>query len=303
MTQRTQTSVPQSEKPVAESISAQRQQDRASPSETRSVCRVGGYEIQRELGRGATGIVHQAVQTVTGRKMALKIIVPVHADNQRAMQTFVREGSTLSQLDHPRIVRFYEMGIADGQLFLAMEYVDTLDFRAVLRDGSKTGRVKVACGIICQVLDALAYAHSLSLIHRDVKPSNILLTKVGRKLRTKLSDFGLAKNYLNAGLSGITPDAVAVGSLAYMAPEQIINARDAKPACRHLRYGCDLVSLPCRTPAVRVSPRPECVSSCASRRTGSPSEPLYGSAVRPNANRARALWRRTLGVDSNPQRK
>ena len=100
-----------------------------------------------------------------------------------------------------------------------------------------------ACGIACRVLDALRYAHARSLVHRDIKPANILLSRKGRKLHTKLADFGLAKNFEDAGLSDMTGDHEARGSPAYMAPEQIVSSRYAKPACDLYSLGVTLYQL------------------------------------------------------------
>jgi serine/threonine-protein kinase len=145
------------------------------------------------------------------------------------MQRFLREVSILSRLSHPRIVRFLEMGMSAGQFLFAMEYVKPADLGQHLADRSTASRIKTICGIVCQTLEALRYAHGQGYIHRDIKPSNILLTRVGRKLGTKLADFGLAKQIENAGFSGLTRAGEAVGTLAFMAPEQITHSREARP--------------------------------------------------------------------------
>ncbi len=201
---------------------------------------VPGYEVLWELGRGGMGVVYRAIRKATGSNVALKVIVPAHSVTSEALQLFLREASILSQLDHPRIVRFQEMGFAAGQLYYAMDFVETVSPQEVWADRSSASRTRTACGILCQILDALAYAHAQSLVHRDVKPANILLTLAGRKLRSKLADFGIAKNYVNAGFSELTQEGEARGSLAFMPPEQIINSRDARPSCDIYSAGATL---------------------------------------------------------------
>lgn len=192
---------------------------------------VPGYEIVKELGRGSMGVVYLARQEVSGENVALKLILPVHMTSPERLQLFIREASILSNLSHPHIIRFLELGTAGDQFFVVTEYVDAIPIRQILKDEPLPSQIRVSCGIACRVLDALKYAHSQSLVHRDIKPANILLSRQGRKLHTKLADFGLAKNYEDAGFSEMTTDSEARGSPAYMSPEQIASSRYAKPAC------------------------------------------------------------------------
>ncbi len=198
---------------------------------------VTGYEILGELGRGSMGVVYRALQKSSGKHVALKVMLPKHVANPERMQLFIREAGVLSGLSHPNIIRFLELGMAGEQFFVVTEYVETISVEEALDGGS---RIRIGCGIACRVLDALRYAHARSLIHRDIKPANILLSRQGRKLHTKLADFGLAKNYEDAGLSEMTADNEARGSPAYMAPEQIISSRYAKPACDLYSLGVTL---------------------------------------------------------------
>lgn len=192
---------------------------------------VPGYDIFEELGRGSMGVVYRAAQKATGRECAVKIITPAREATTETLQFFLREASILSQLHHPRIIRFHEMGITQGRLFLAMEYVRTESIQNILRGEPLAVRMRIVCGIGCQILEALAYAHGQSIVHRDIKPSNILLTRTGGPLQAKLADFGLAKNFLTAGFSSITQDGEVLGSVVNMPPEQILRCRYAKPAC------------------------------------------------------------------------
>jgi serine/threonine-protein kinase len=199
-----------------------------------------GYELLRLLGKGGMGVVYLGRRLATGRPVAIKLVIPESAASTQAAQLFLREISIMSQLRHPRIVRFHEAGMAHGQFFIVMDYVETIDVGPHLAQQSGAGLVKVACGIMCQVLDGLRYAHERAIVHRDVKPPNILISKAGKKLRSKLADFGLAKNFENAGFSGMTRDGEVRGSLPFMPPEQVISCRDAKPAADIYSAGATL---------------------------------------------------------------
>ncbi len=201
---------------------------------------VPGYRITEQLGQGAMGAVYRALQKSTSRSFAIKLIVPHRIGNERDTQLFLREVSVLSRLDHPRIVKFFELGVASGQFYFVMEDVNTVDFQAIMGAQSPDSRLRISCGIVCQVLEALEYAHAASIVHRDIKPANILLTKSQRKLNCKLADFGLAKNYANAGFSEFTKDGEARGTVAFMPPEQLIDFRYSKPAVDIYSVGATL---------------------------------------------------------------
>lgn len=194
--------------------------------------RIPGYELQQELGRGGMGFVYRALQKSSGRVLAVKIMKPTAGPSLDRLRYFVREAGIVSQLNHPHIIRFFEMGMADsGEFFVASEYVETVPFLSLAAGKDITSRVESVAAIACDVLGALQYAHRNGLVHRDVKPTNILLSRESGTLAAKLADFGLAKNYEDAGFSDLTGDGELRGSPAYMAPEQIIDARFAKPAC------------------------------------------------------------------------
>lgn len=201
---------------------------------------VPGYEIHEQVGRGAMGEVFRATQRATQRVVAMKIMIPTHMTNHDALRLFAREASLLGTLNHPRIVRFHEFGFAEQQFFLAMEFISVFDVEPALLKEQQAGGYSLACGLACQTLEALSYAHSQSLVHRDIKPSNILVTRIDGHLQVKLADFGLAKNFENAGFSSITGDFEARGTLAYMAPEQVLNCRFVKPSCDIYSVGATL---------------------------------------------------------------
>lgn len=201
------------------------------PSDIQTTDEVPGYDLTRILGRGSMGTVYRAIHRGSGKKFAVKVMAPDHAANEKSLQLFTRESTLLSQLNHPGIVRFFEMGYHRGQLFLVMEYVRNKSLETILQDQPERSHVRIICRTMLKVLDALGYAHAKQLIHRDVKPANILLSTIGGKLRVKLADFGLAKNYANAGFSGITEDSETRGTLAFMPPEQIMDSRFCLPTC------------------------------------------------------------------------
>jgi eukaryotic-like serine/threonine-protein kinase len=188
---------------------------------------VPGYEIVRPLGEGRLGAVYLARHIGSGDPVALKLIVPESAAGHRAVQLFLSEVNVLRQLDHPRIVRFREAGLANGQFFVAMEYVPTVDAAALLARRSLRTRMKTACALVCQVLEALAYGHGKGFVHRGVKPANVLVLREGKKLRVKVADFGLAGSVENAGLGGLKRSGPASDALGFLAPEQLLDARSA----------------------------------------------------------------------------
>ncbi len=204
---------------------------------------VPGYRIENEVGWGDLGTTYRATRLATGEACALKLLTSSDRMNERTVQAFLREAGVLCQLHHPHIVRLIDLGSANGLLYIATEFVPAVKWDAVMEQASPEQRIRVACGVICQVLDALEYAHTRSFVHRDIKPSNVLVRREGRRLVAKLSDFGLAKRYADAGLSQLTHDGDVLGSLAYMSPEQFIDSRHAKPPCDIYSTGATLYRL------------------------------------------------------------
>ncbi|MFG1926321.1 protein kinase [Cryptosporangium sp. NPDC048952] len=183
--------------------------------------RAAGYEIHSLIGRGGMAYVYRAEDTRLGRIVAVKVLAPELAQNDEFRQRFLRESRLAASLDHPNIIPIYEAGEVDGHLYLAMRFVEGADLKVVLkRRGTLT--VEEAMTLFGQVGAALDAAHQAGLVHRDVKPANILVsaasTPAGRD-HVYLSDFGLTKRA--SSLTGVTATGIVVGTMDYVAPEQI----------------------------------------------------------------------------------
>ena len=167
-------------------------------------------------------------------------MTPAVSVGEKVLQLFLRECAVLSQLNHPHIMKFLDQGTANGYLYIATEFIPTIKLAEQVQSRPLKERVRVCGGLINQVLAALQYAHNRSLVHRDVKPGNILIARQGQTLTAKLADFGVAKHYTNSGFSQITRSGDVVGSLPFMPPEQFLNSREARPSCDLYAAGATL---------------------------------------------------------------
>ncbi|HXH37306.1 MAG TPA: protein kinase [Thermoanaerobaculia bacterium] len=183
--------------------------------------KLGRYEIVRELGKGAMGIVYLAKDPLIGRLVALKTIRPsAHADDEDTkefQQRFVREAQAAGILNHPSIVTVHDIGQDEpsGMSFIAMEYVEGANLKEVLAQGRPLS-FEQAADIIAQVAEGLDFAHAKGIVHRDVKPANIILLDGNR---AKITDFGIAK--ITSSVANLTTTGQFLGTPNYMAPEQI----------------------------------------------------------------------------------
>ncbi|MDK2971047.1 MAG: eukaryotic-like serine/threonine-protein kinase [Candidatus Sumerlaeota bacterium] len=181
------------------------------------------YELLGELGRGGMGVVYLARDTKLGRKVALKTLSPDRATRDNSLARFEREARTFAQIRHPHIATLYEFA-DDGPIqFLALEYIDGYDLESERRRGKKWDP-REAARVVQTVAGALQYTHSKGILHRDIKPGNILIER-GTD-RVVLTDFGLAKGQKDETL---TASGFAVGTPAYMAPEQITDQFKVQP--------------------------------------------------------------------------
>ena len=174
-------------------------------------------EIIELLGQGGMGAVYKARQKHLDRLIALKVIPPEAAKEPAFAERFAREARALARLNHPNIVTVYDFGQSEGVYFLLMEFVDGLNLRQTMKSGNLTPQEALA--IVPHVCDALQYAHDQGIVHRDVKPENVLLDKSGR---VKIADFGLAKLLTHSPQDyTLTHSMQVMGTPRYMAPEQI----------------------------------------------------------------------------------
>src|SRR5262245_44414614 len=179
---------------------------------------IGGYTLESLLGRGGMSVVYVAEEAKLGRKVALKVMSEDLSENESFRSRFIREARMAANLEHPNIVPVYDAGEADGVLFLAMRVIRGSDLRREITDGGPLEPER-AVGITRQIASALDAAHVSGLVHRDVKPGNVLLSGVGDDEHAYLTDFGLTKNV--ASQSALTQTGTFMGTIEYVAPEQI----------------------------------------------------------------------------------
>jgi len=183
--------------------------------------KIAGYRLEEQIGHGGMAVVFRAHDPRLDRMVALKILAPELARDDAFRQRFIRESRAAAAVDHPHIIPVFEAGEAAGVLFIAMRYVQGRDIRTLLDEQGTLPPARVV-SIVTQVASALDAAHAYGLVHRDVKPANMLLDATagsGRPDHVYLSDFGLSKQSLSS--SGLTGTGQFLGTLDYVAPEQI----------------------------------------------------------------------------------
>ena len=198
---------------------------------------VAGYRLEQEIGRGGMAVVYRARDLRLERTVAVKLLAPELARNDTFRLRFTHESRAAAAIDHPHIVPIYEAGETDGVLYIAMRYVEGSDLRHVL-DRRGPLAPPTALRIAAQVGSALDAAHEHGLVHRDVKPGNILIargTDSDHPEHAYLTDFGLTKKSLS--LTGFTTVGQFVGTLDYVAPEQI-SGRPVDGRCDVYGFAC-----------------------------------------------------------------
>ena len=204
-----------------------------------------GFKRIKMLGQGGIGQVWHMEEEGTGKQVALKILLPKAVADDRSLQMFRREAAISGQLNHKNIVRTYKFGQSHGVYFLQMELCDGGNAEDLMQKNNGRLNIDLATNIILQILDGMIYAHSVALsvelkdgnkitvngiVHRDFKPSNILLSGSGKDITAKIADFGLSKAFEAAGLSGHTRTGYLAGTPVFMPRQQIIDFKYSKPA-------------------------------------------------------------------------
>jgi len=182
---------------------------------------IAGYEIRQQLGRGGMGVVFEGCQVSLGRRVAIKFLMPSLAANPHFVERFEREAAALAKLSHPNIVTIFERGRTPQGVYFIMEFVEgpggsaPLDLRARLNERRLTAAEVKQYSL--QVVQALAYAHHQGIVHRDIKPGNVMLDRHGN---VKVADFGIASMASQREGIQLTAPSSPLGTLDYMAPEQ-----------------------------------------------------------------------------------
>jgi len=183
---------------------------------------VSHYRITGKLGSGGMGIVYEAEDVRLPRKVALKFLPEESADDHDAQRRFQREADTIAQLNHPNICQIYEIDRVEGRAFIAMECVEGLNLKTYMARNQLTTSAIVE--IAMQIAAALGSAHDKGIVHRDIKPGNIVVTSEGQ---VKVLDFGLARRFKTADTHELGPEGSTIpgrpmGTANYMAPERIL---------------------------------------------------------------------------------
>jgi serine/threonine protein kinase len=183
---------------------------------------VAGFRLDALLGRGGMGAVYRATELSLSRTVALKLILPELAEEERFRARFQREARLAAQIDDPHALPVYQAGEWNGCLYMAMRYVDGTDMAALVGPGPGL-HPRHTAQLLRQVAQALDAAHRHGLVHRDVKPANVLLEARDTGVHAYLTDFGLSKAVTSK--SGVTKTGLWVGTVSYAAPEQLQAAK------------------------------------------------------------------------------
>ena len=200
---------------------------------------IDGFEILEQREVTSFGVTYLARQLLMDRTVILKTIEIGPETDEKVLRRFKREAKTGGRLTHPHIVELYDVNEQEGILYIVTEYVDGMNLGKVLEERNGTPLpAKVTLSLMSQIADALAYAHENQIVHRDVRPHNILIRQGDHA--GKLQGFTLAKNLARAGLSVITADGESLGTPYYMPPEQVRSAKTADERSDVYSWGATL---------------------------------------------------------------
>jgi serine/threonine protein kinase len=211
----------------------------------RDLVAIQGYTLLGELGRRDEGAVYLARHTETGRRVALKVMFPRGADDARTRRRFLREAQNTMVLCHPNVVALHDAGWSNGLFFFTLEYCEGGTVAELFKKRGGKLALDEAAPLILQALDGLEYVHNAEvpfvphadgewcpgrgLVHRDIKPSNLFVSGEGDARRAKVGDFGLAKAFDKAGLSGHTWSGLLSGTPYFMPRQQVLSYKYARP--------------------------------------------------------------------------
>jgi predicted Ser/Thr protein kinase len=205
--------------------------------------RLGSYRVDELIGRGGMGEVYRAFDLRLERPVALKLLTTALSEDERFRERMLRESRLAAALDHPNVVPVYEAGEDAGRLFIAMRYVDGPDLRGLLRRHGHLDPARVV-KLVASVADALDAAHARGLVHRDVKPSNVLVDDPGGREHPYLADFGLTQSVAHRGPA----NGGLMGTIDYVSPEQVrgeqVDGRADQYAIACLLFECLTGTLP-----------------------------------------------------------
>lgn len=194
--------------------------------------RIDRYEIQAHVARGSSGTIYRAVDLPTGETVALKVLVARNRDDRVAVGRFLREARAARDLQHPHILQIHQVGQWSGGYFLAMEWVEGQNLLERLESDGPLP-IELVLRVACEIGSALDHAHAHRVLHRDVKPANIILQRSGGA--SKLVDFGFAKRVDHGSEAQLTQSGMAMGTPLYISPEQVADAK-------HVGFTSDIYS-------------------------------------------------------------
>jgi serine/threonine-protein kinase len=218
--------------------------DQANSGE-KELAALQGFQFNKELGRGGMGAVYLIQEPASRRKIAIKLMQSQITTSNRVRELFVREAAITRVLEHRNVVRLFDLGCWRGTFFFTLEYCKGGSVADLLRKRGQPLSVAKATALILQALQGLEYAHQVplpamklgdgnsaagkGLVHRDIKPHNLFLAKEGEEVVTKIGDYGLAKAFDLAGMSGLSATGAAAGTPVFMPRQQLIDYKYAKP--------------------------------------------------------------------------